>query len=98
MSDEVLARAEALTQEELAARFDHSTHIQIDHSVSRNVLKSEWVRSSAAEGAKYGYAWKRTTERDHESKLDVTVTGSLDVLALARVILDEIQRQHESRT
>lgn len=93
MAERVWQTEPTLTERERATKADLSTRIQIDHSYSRPAIQREWVRGTAGDDALYGYAEKRVLERQYEGKLDLTVSGALDVVELAKVILAEIQRQ-----
>lgn len=93
MSERIWTVAEPLTPGEQSERLDPQTTIEIKGTFARNVIKREWVRDHAGEGAQYGYAEYRTTEKRDHTQLAMNVPFALDVPKLTQVILVEIERQ-----
>jgi hypothetical protein len=82
-----------LTDAEKTPR-DHKTRIQIEHESKVIGLAQDWVKES--DGGNYGYAERRAFFTRGEAKVDVTVAGTLDTIALLQVVLAEITRQQEA--
>lgn len=93
MSDRIFHTEAPLTDAERAQRLDPATRIRVDHTYARPVVGRDWVRDTAGDEARYGYAEKRTTERVETAALDLKVEGLLDPVGLTRAILDEVNRQ-----
>lgn len=96
MSERIFHVEPPLTAEQREP-FDYTTRIEIVHSYRRRVIRREWVRDHAGEGASYGYADKPDVESNSDGKLDLSVPGVLDVAALTLAILAELQRQRTEK-
>lgn len=93
MTDRVWHTEPPLTSAELAARLNESTTLKIEHAFDQPVIRRDWVVGNQQEGT-YGYAERRDVVVLRESAVEMTVPGVLDVTALAKVVLAEIERQH----
>lgn len=95
MSEEsrILHREPPLTNQEKDARYDHATRIQVDHSATRVEIRRNWVESER--GGQMGYAEAREYTRTDKTELDLIVVGRLDMLALTKAIVAEVERQHK---
>ena len=98
MADRIWTKAEPLNQAERSERFHPMTTITLIGAVTRLAIGRSWERDAAGEGATYGWAEHRTTERVQDTKFEMTVPFEVDAPGLARAILAELERQRAAPT
>lgn len=91
MADRVLHQEPPLTGAERAEQIDPTTSIVVEYRYKRPSIGREWKQDTDA--GDYGYAEYRGTADVREGRLDLSLPGRLDVVALTRVVLEEIARQ-----